>query len=440
VALSGLQIFKLLPRTNCKKCGHPTCLAFAMKVATKATSIDQCPDASDEARAQLGAAAEPPIRTVRVGPDPSPLLLGGETVCYRHERTFINPTAIGIGVPDSQSAEELRANVARISGYEVHRVGERLAVDMIWLKAAGGDFPAAARTVRDGWAGAVVLDSPEPQALRSAAEQLRGRRPVLFAGAEQSLDALVTAALDTGSVLAVSADSAEKLSGLTERAAAAGLRDILLHVDHSSAARRLEQHTIIRRAALRKSFRPLGYPVLMTVGGGEDATTAALVGICKYASALLLPELDEALLYPLLTLRQGIYTDPQKPIQVEPGVYPVGSPGPESPVFLTTNFSLTYFLVSGEIENSGISGHLVVHDCEGMSVLTAWAAGKFSAEKVANFIKASDLPGKEKGRTLVIPGYAAMISGELEECLPGFSVKVGPREAVDIPAYVKQAL
>jgi len=440
VALSGLQIFKLLPRTNCKECGHPTCLAFAMKVATKAASIDQCPDASDEAKAQLGAAAEPPIRSVRVGPDPSPLLLGGETVCYRHERTFINPTAIGIGVPDNQSAEELRANVARISAYEVHRVGERLAVDMIWLEAAGGDFVAAARTVRDAWAGAVVLDSPEPQALRSAAQELRGRRPVLFAGAGQSLDFLVTAALDTGSVLALSADSAEKLAGLTERAAAAGLRDLMLHVAGSSAALRLQQHTIIRRAALRKSFRPLGYPVLMTVGSSEDATAAALVGICKYASAILLPELDEALLYPLLTLRQGIYTDPQKPIQVEPGVYPVGSPGPESPVFLTTNFSLTYFLVSGEIENSGTSGHLVVHDCEGMSVLTAWAAGKLSAEKVANFIKASDLPGKENGRTLVIPGYAAVISGELEECLPGFSVRVGPREAVDIPAYVKQAL
>ena len=440
MALSGLQIFKLLPRTNCKECGHPTCLAFAMKVATKAASIDQCPDASDEAKAQLGAAAEPPIRTVRVGPDPSPLLLGGETVCYRHERTFINPTAIGIGVQDNQSAEELRANVARISAYEVHRVGERLAVDMIWLKAAGGDFVAAARTVRDAWAGAVVLDSPEPQALRSAAQELRGRRPVLLADSEQSLDPLVAAALDTGSVLALSADSAEKLAGLTERAAAAGLRDLMLHVAGSSAALRLQQHTIIRRAALRKSFRPLGHPVLMTVGSSEDATTAALVGICKYASALLLPELDEALLYPLLTLRQGIYTDPQKPIQVEPGVYPVGSPGPESPVFLTTNFSLTYFLVSGEIENSGTSGHLVVHDCEGMSVLTAWAAGKLSAEKVANFIKASDLPGKENGRTLVIPGYAAMISGELEECLPGFSVRVGPREAVDIPAYVKQAL
>jgi acetyl-CoA decarbonylase/synthase complex subunit gamma len=411
-----------------------------MKVATKTASIEECPDASDEAKAQLGAAAEPPIRTVRVGPDPSPLTLGGETVCYRHEKTFINRTAIGVGVQDTQSVDELKKDVARISAYEVNRVGERLGVDMVWLRAAGGDFLAAARTVRDNWAGAAVLESSDPQALRSAAEEFRGRRPVLFGATEQSLDALVAAALDTGSVLALSAGSAEKLADLAERAAAAGLRDLMLHVDDRSPARRLEQYTIIRRAALRRNFRPLGYPVLMSVGSSEDATTAGVIGICKYASAILLSEFDEALLYPLLTLRQGIYTDPQKPIQVEPGVYPVGSPGPESPVFLTTNFSLTYFLVSGEIENSGISGHLVVHDCEGMSVLTAWAAGKFSGEKVASFIKASELPGKETGRTLVIPGYAAMISGELEEGLPGFRVLVGPREAVDIPAYVKQAL
>jgi len=411
-----------------------------MKVATKAASIDECPDASDEAKAQLGAAAEPPIRTVKVGPDSSPLSLGGETVCYRHEKTFINQTAIAVGVDDTLNADEVKARVARISAYEVRRVGERLGVDMVWLRASGGDFPQAARSLSDAWAGAAVLESPDPTAVKSAAEAFRGRRPVLLGATERSLDSLVPVALDTGSVLALSADSAEKLAGLAERAATAGLRDLMLHVDDSSPARRLEQHTIIRRAALRKNFRPLGYPVLMSVGKGEDPTTTALVGICKYASALLLPELDEALLYPLLTLRQGIYTDPQKPIQVEPGVYPVGSPGTDSPVFLTTNFSLTYFLVSGEIENSGTSGHLVVHDCEGMSVLTAWAAGKFSGEKVASFIKTSNLPGKDTGRTLVIPGYAAMISGELEEALPGFRVLVGPREAVDIPAYVKQAL
>jgi len=209
--------------------------------------------------------------------------------------------------------------------------------------------------------------------------------------------------------------------------------------DKTGAASLTEQHTIIRRAALRRSVKALGYPILQCVAGEPDEAVAAMLGVCRYASVLLLPELDESLLYPLMTLRQSIYTDPQKPIQVEPGIYPIGTPDDDAPAFLTTNFSLTYFMVAGEIENAGVSAHLVVHDCEGMSVLTAWAAGKFTGQKVAEFIKASDLPAHE-GRRLVIPGYAAMISGELEECLPGVQVMVGPQEAVDIPAYVKQQL
>lgn len=440
MALSGLQIFQLLPRTNCKECGYPTCLAFAMKLSTKAVSIEECPYASEDAKATLGAAAEPPMRTVRVGPEQSPLLLGGETVCYRHEKTFVHQTAVGVGFQDTLQGGELAALIDRIAQYEVHRVGERLAVDMIWLRAAGGDFLSAVKAVRDAWPGALVLDTPDPEQLSQAAKASSGRRPVLLGATTESLDQLVATALATGSVLALSAPSAEQLAGLAERAASAGLRDLLLHVADNSVAHRMQQHTIIRRAALRRNFRPLGYPILMSLHADADPATAALTGICKYASVVLLPDFNEAMLYPLLTLRQSIYTDPQKPIQVEPGIYSIGSPDAASPVFLTTNFSLTYFMVSGEIENAGTSAYLVVHDCEGMSVLTAWAAGKFSGQKVADFIKASDLPDQEAGRTLVIPGYAAMISGELEECLPGFKVLVGPQEAVDIPAYVKQVL
>ena len=275
----------------------------------------------------------------------------------------------------------------------------------------------------------------------SAPEAKKASAAAQYVAARLSIDDGEEHRLATGSALVVSAASAEDLAPLTERATAAGLRDLLLHVDSGSAARQLEQHTIIRRAALRQNYQPLGYPVISRLGeDARDAAIDALVGVCKYASVILLPAFDQAAYYPLLTLRQSIYTDPQKPIQVEPGVYPIGSPGPDSPVFLTTNFSLTYFLVSGEIENSGTSAHLVVHDCEGMSVLTAWAAGKFTGAKVAEFIRASDLPGKESGRTLVIPGQAAVISGDLAEGLPGFKVLVGPPEAADIPTYVKHLL
>lgn len=440
MALSGLQIFQLLPRTNCQECGLPTCLAFAMKIAAKGASIDDCPYASDEAKRELGAAAEPPMRTVRVGSEASPLQLGGETVCYRHEKTFVNPTAIGVGVEDNLDAVELAPLLEQTARYEVERVGERLAVDMVWLRAVGGDFVAAARVVRDGWPGAVVLDSPDAQALRQAAAELGDRRPLLLRTTGDRLEEIAATALETNGVPVLRAPTAKELARLAERATDAGVKDLLLQVDDDSAARRMEQHVIIRRSALHKSFKPLGHPILTSVRGGNAAAADCVVGICKYASVMLLPSLDEALLYPMLTLRQSIFTDPQKPIQVEPGIYPIGSPGPDSPAFLTTNFSLTYFMVSGEIENSGTSAHLVVPDCDGMSVLTAWAAGKFTAQKVAEFIKASDLPGQGPGKVIVIPGYVAALSGELEEGLPGFKVMVGPREAVDIPPYVKQML
>lgn len=440
MALSGLQIFKLLPKTNCKECGLPTCLAFAMKLANKAASVEDCPDASDELKTTLGAASEPPMRTVKVGPDPSPIDLGGETVCYRHEKTFVNQTAVGISLRDDLPLEQLAAEAQRMADYEVERVGERLAVDLICLQAVGGDFVAATRALRDSWNGAVVLSCSDPAVVRTAAVELKGRRPALMGATQQTLDAFIETAKGTKSALVLSAATAEDLSGMASHAVDTGLRDLFLHVNSGSLRHRLEQQTIIRRCALHKGVKALGYPLLMCVDEGEDAAASTLIGICKYASVVLLPTFDEATLYPLLTLRQAIYTDPQKPIQVEPGIYPIGSPGVDDPVFLTTNFSLTYFMVSGEIENSGMSAHLVVHDSEGMSVLTAWAAGKFTGQKVAEFIKTSDLPGREAGRRIVIPGYAAMISGDLEENLPGFEVLVGPQEAVDIATYVKQAL
>ena len=435
MALSGLQIFQLLPKTNCKDCGCPTCLAFAMKVATKTASIEDCPDASDEAKTKLGAAAEPPIRTLKVGAGAAALELGGETVSYRHEKTFLRPTAIGIRLRDT---DDIASKMGEIAAYEVQRVGERLAVDMIALQAAGGDFVGAAKTIASSWAGPVLLDCGDVGLLRGAAEALRGRSPILRPGNCDDLAGLVELAKATKSVLVLNGASAGELNDLGERAVAAGWRELLLELDTTSASKRLQEQTIIRRAAL-KGVKGLGYPVLMSVAG-EDVDNAGVIAICKYASVLVLDELDAAHLYPLLTLRQSIYTDPQKPIQVEPGIYTIGAPGATSPLFLTTNFSLTYFMVAGEIENSGLSAHLVVHDCDGMSVLTAWAAGKFTGTKVAEFIKAADIPPGEPGRKIVIPGYASRISGDLQEGLPDFKVVVGPQEASDIPGYVKQVL
>jgi acetyl-CoA decarbonylase/synthase complex subunit gamma len=284
LALSGLQIFQLLPRTNCKECGYPTCLAFAMKLATMAESIGKCPDASDAVKAALGAAAEPPIRTLKVGPEAAALSLGGETVCFRHEKTFVNRPAFAIGVQDVAEPAALTAELKRLAGFQIQRIGEELGVDMVWLRAAGGDFVAAAQVLRDGWPGAVVLDSPDTEALRSAADLLRDRRPVLFGATSENLDVLSKAALETGGALVVSASCAKALAPLTERANAAGLKDLLLHVDERSGARAMAEHTIIRRAALRKRFRPLGYPVIARIPEGvPDPALDAVLAVCKYA-------------------------------------------------------------------------------------------------------------------------------------------------------------
>ncbi|MBT3221319.1 MAG: acetyl-CoA decarbonylase/synthase complex subunit gamma, partial [Proteobacteria bacterium] len=299
MALSGLQIFQLLPKTNCKDCGCPTCLAFAMKVATKTASIEDCPDASDEAKTKLGAAAEPPIRTIKVGAGAAAIELGGETVSYRHEKTFLRPTAIAIRLADT---DDVADKMGQITAYEVQRVGERLAVDMIALKAVGGDFVGAAKTIAASWAGPVLLDCTDVALLRGAAEALRGRQPILRPGSSDDLAGLVELAKSTKSVLVLTGASAAELNDLGERAAAAGWRELLLELDTRSTSQRLQQQTIIRRAAL-KGTKGLGYPVLMSLDG-EDVDNSGVIAICKYASVLVLNELDDAHLYPLLTLRQ----------------------------------------------------------------------------------------------------------------------------------------
>jgi len=231
----------------------------------------------------------------------------------------------------------------------------------------------------------------------------------------------------------------DALAALTAKLVGMGVQDLVLELPAENPAAALQYNTVIRKMALKASHQPLGYPILNVVTARDlpslvaDASTLLL----KYASILVVDTLQCQALLPLMMLRQNIYTDPQKPIQVEPKVYPIGEAGANSPVLVTTNFSLTYFLVSGEIENSGVPAHLAIVECEGMSVLTAWAAGKFSGAKVAAFLKASGLEAQVATRRLIIPGYVAQISGELEESLPGWEVVVGPQEASDLGPFLK---
>jgi acetyl-CoA decarbonylase/synthase complex subunit gamma len=440
MALTGLEIYKLLPKTNCGDCGVPTCMAFAMKLAQKKAELSECPHASEEAKAKLGAAGEPPIRLVRIGPSPS-FEAGGETVLFRHEKTFFHPTGVALELRTSEGAAALTEKIGEMESYRPLRVGEELRVNLYFLTHDSphpGDFIDALDTIKRCSNKGLILDCPDKELLCRGLEILANGFPAIFLRRKlQDSDIALAKKYDASLVLR--GDSLEDLAEQSARARGAGVGTLLLNLETPSLGDQLQGNTILRRSALKKNFRPFGYPLLtfLRAESKDHLVAQASALLCKYSSVLVLPEYDRALLYTLLTLRQNIFTDPQKPIQVDAGLYPIGEPGPESAVFVTTNFSLTYFIVSGEIENSGLSAHLLVVDTEGQSVLTAWAAGKFGGAKIAKFVKEIKLEERVKTRKIVIPGLVARISGELEENLPGWGVIVGCQEASDISSFVR---
>ena len=441
MALSGLQIQKLLPKTNCKECGSNTCLAFAMKLAAKKAELSECPYASDEAKKVLGAASEPPVKCIELGPDRK-LRLGEETVLYRHEKTFVNQTALAVNINDTDSPESIGKTLSSIRDYVLERVGEKLIINLVSVTDKSGDAAKFANLCARAFEVTkrpLVMRSSNLQSLSAAAKAVNGSNSVIASANPRTADELVKVAQENGHALAVTAPNLDELSALTVKLKESGFNKLILNFEAVSLSEQFQVNSIARRAALKDSFKPLGYPSLKFIDGGEmfDIAADVINEITKYGGICVLPHFDPAMLVSLMTLRLNIYTDPQKPIQVEPKVYPVGEPDRNSPVFITTNFSLTYFIVSGEIENSGTNAWLVVPECEGMSVLTAWAAGKFSGASIAKFIKSIGLEEQVATRQIIIPGYVAQISGELEESLPGWKVVVGPQEAADIESFVK---
>ncbi len=440
MALTGLKIQKYLPKTNCKECGSNTCLAFAMKLAAKKADLADCPYASDEAKDLLGAASEPPVKAIALGPN-GDLKLGEETVFYRHEKTFVNQTALAININDDDSQEKIDKTFEDVTSYLLERVGEQLTIDMVSVTNKEKTPTQFGELVRYAWEKTgrpLVIRSDSPDALAEAAVAVKGSRSVLASATSETRKQLKTVAEENGLVLAVTAPDLDELIQLTTDLKTEGFNDLLLQFQTHTASEQFQVNSIARKAALRENFKPLGYPSLTFLDNGDDLanTVSAITEISKFGGICVLPEFDPALLVALMTVRMNIFTDPQKPIQVEPGVYEIGEPAPDAPVFVTTNFSLTFFIISGEIENSGLSAWLVVPECEGMSVLTSWAAGKFSGSSIAKFVKESGLEEKVTGRHMIIPGYVAQISGELEENLPGWSVLVGPQESADLDSFI----
>jgi acetyl-CoA decarbonylase/synthase complex subunit gamma len=444
MALTGLQIQKILPKTNCKECGYNTCLAFAMKLAAKKADLADCPYVSDEAKNILGAASEPPVKCIELGAEKS-LKLGEETVLYRHEKTFVHQTLLAVNINDTDSSDGIENVLNSINNYSLERVGETFQIDMIAVtqkKENPQDFISLAEKSWKILNRPIILRSNNIGALTNAARAVKGSHSVLASATTENMEELRKAAEENEHILAITAPNINSLVILTEKLRNDGFHKLLLQFQTHSLAEQFQVNSIARRAALKDNYKALGYPSLRFLESDDLYTSAvsAITEISKYGGICVLPSFNAAQLAALMTLRLNIYTDPQKPIQVEPKVFSIGEPNSESPVFVTTNFSLTYFIVSGEIENSGISAWLLVPECEGMSVLTAWAAGKFSGSNIAKFVKEFKLEELVKTRELIIPGYVSQISGELEECLPGWKVLVGPQEAADLESFIRARL
>jgi acetyl-CoA decarbonylase/synthase complex subunit gamma len=441
MALSGIQIYKMLPQTNCKECGFPTCLAFAMKLAAKQVELGSCPYVSEESKKQLAESAAPPIRLITLRANGTEVKVGNEVVMFRHEKTFYNKPGLFLRVKASDP--ELAKKVAAADAYKVNYVGMDFTLDGFAIEA-DGDLVSAVKAVRGVTKRPLMLIGNDAALLDSSLSLLAGEGTLIYAAdAERSnYEALADVAKKHKASLVVKADSLDAVADLTQKVQAKGVDDMVLDLGGKNLGEWLTRSTQARRLALKSNFKPLGYPTIFFAAqnGLDKEAIYAAQAISKYAGFVVLDTFAPEMIYPLLVLRENIYTDPQKPIQVQPGIYEINSPKPDSPVLVTTNFSITYFSVANEVEGSGLPAWLVVTDAEGMSVLTAWAAGKFDAERIAKAIKGFDVASKVSRKRIVLPGHVAVLSGELEEELSDWEIRVGPREAVDLPAFMKQVL
>lgn len=442
MALSGLEIYKLLPQTNCKECNFPTCLAFAMKLAAKQAELKDCPYVSEESKIKLEAASAPPVRLVTLQGEDGKVQVGNETVLFRHEKTFYNKPGLFWRLKDSEGVDQIKEKAAEADGYHVDYVGIDLFLDGFAMEAESGDagtFAEALGAIRSTSKKPIILITSSPELAKAGVEALAGTKPLLYGANGENWEQMAQIAKDANIPLGIRAESLEELADITKKCTDNGLEDLVIDPGANNYLDSLSQLTAIRRLAIKENFRPLGFPVITFPGasGDADETLLATEHITKYGGFIVLDDFNPATIYPLLVLRENIYTDPQKPIQVQPGVYEINSPDANAPLMVTTNFSITYFSIANEVEGSGWPGWLIVADAEGMSVLTAWAAGKFDAERIAKAVKGFDVESKVGHKKLIIPGHTAVLSGELEEELPGWEIMVGPREAVDIASYLK---
>ena len=442
MALKGLDIFKLTPKTNCKECGSPTCMAFSMKVAQGAVDISKCPHMSEDALATLSESTAPPMKTIKVGTGDGEYTLGGETVLFRHEKTFVSKPRYAVSVSCCEENMEAKFEAAKLVDYD--RIGERMHVEMLYLDYCGDCTPEGYAEFVKAAAGSgktLVLGCTNVDAAKAALDVCKDSKPVLDGADASNYEAMSKLAAEAGVVLGVRGADINELYDTVAAIEKLGNKNLVLNVGTASVKDAFATAVQIRRAALKNTDRTFGYPAIVNVGKlapNDAAMQAALASLftVKYGSIIVMESMNYAQALPLYGLRQNVFTDPQKPMKVEPGIYALNG-GDENSVCLTTvDFALTYFVVSGELERSGVPCNLIISDAGGLSVLTAWAAGKLSSTSVSKFIIENVEP-KVKSRKLIIPGKVAVLKGDIEAKLPGWEVIVAPNEAVQLVKFLK---
>ena len=440
MAVKGLDIFKLSPKKNCKECGSPTCMAFCMKVAQGAVPITKCPYMSEEAVALLSEATAPPMKTIEVGTHK----LGGETVMMRHEKTLVNRNLFAATLATDMDDAAIDARIEGIKKVDYERIGEREMVECVFVHDAGDSAKfvelckkAAALPDRT-----VIIDTKDVDTAKAAVEAIKDNKPILNGANKDNFAAMSEIAKAAGIVLGVSGKDLSELHDTVAELEKAGNKNLILDVTAPTIKETFANAVLVRRTAIKDGDRTFGYPSIVNLGvlcdHNEHLETAlASMFVVKYGSIIVMDKIGYAEALPLYGLRQNIFTDPQKPMKVAPGIYPINGAGPDDPCALTVDFALTYFLVSGELERSKIPVNLLITDASGMSVLTAWAAGKFSSTSVKKFFDEFDIASKINNRTLIIPGKVAVMKGEIQDKLPEWNVVVGTREAVELVKFLR---
>ena len=444
MGLSGIQIFKMTPKKNCKECGCPTCMAFSMKVAQGAMDISQCPHMSEDALAQLSEATAPPMKTVKIGAGENEFSLGGETVLFRHEKTYVSKTRYAVSLCSCMDDAAIDAKLAEIPKVDYERIGERMFAELVYVNyAADTDKDRYVEIVKKAAAlnRTLILGCKDVELAKAALEVCKEAKPVLNGADASNYAEMSAVATEAGVVLGVTGKDLNELYDTVALLEKAGNKNLILDVGTASIKEAYGNAVQIRRAAVKDQDRTFGYPTLVNVAAlahGDRVMQQALLSMftMKYGSIVVVETLDYAEALPLFGLRQNVFTDPQKPMKVEPGIYALNGADENSLCLTTVDFALTYFVVSGELERSGVPCNLIISDAGGLSVLTAWAAGKLSSTSVAKYIQ-ENVEDKVKCRKLVIPGKVAVLKGDLEAKLPGWEIIVAPLEAVQLVKFLK---